>query len=98
MLGRTVAELEATLSSAEWAEWLALYRLEGWGEVQADYRTGLIVSTLANVHRARGTKAFQPQDWFASLRPPPPPAAPDDAPPAFQALWDWAQTQPPIRE
>ena len=41
MLGRTVAELESTMSSAELAEWLALLRVEPWGPYRADLQAAI---------------------------------------------------------
>lgn len=46
-LGRTVAELENTLSAAEYQHWLAMYELDPWGDQRADMRMAkLIVATL----------------------------------------------------
>jgi hypothetical protein len=102
MLGRTVAELEATLSTNEWAEWLALYSLEGWGETQADLRAGQIAATIANCNRSRGTKPFGAGDFFRSLRsddpapPAPAPAGEAGCPsPAFLAVLDLLQRVAP---
>lgn len=41
MLGRTVAELDATMSSAEMAEWMALLRVEPWGPYRADLQAAI---------------------------------------------------------
>ena len=53
----------ARCDSREFAEWLAYYELEPWGEERADLRAGIVASTIANVHRGKG-KAFQPGDFM----------------------------------
>lgn len=63
VLGRTVAELEETLSSRELSEWIAFYAMEPFGEQRADLRSAIIAATVANCHRVSGT-AFQPADFM----------------------------------
>ena len=41
-LGRTVGELEASLSAAELREWIAFYNIDPWGEQRADLRMARI--------------------------------------------------------
>ena len=36
MLGRTVAELEVTMGAGELAEWVALSRIDPWGDDRSD--------------------------------------------------------------
>ena len=36
-LGRTVAELQQTLSAAELVEWMAFYRIDPWGGYRAGF-------------------------------------------------------------
>lgn len=62
-LGRTVAELEATLSGQELTEWMAFDAVEPFGEQRDDLRAGIVASTMANCHRSRGP-AFKPQDFM----------------------------------
>jgi len=64
-LGKSVAEIEGTMSSREISEWMAFYRLEPWGDDRADLRTGIVASTIANVNRGKDTKSYQPQDFMA---------------------------------
>jgi len=42
------------MSSMEYAEWQAYYRLEPFGEQRADYRAALICKILADVNTPKG--------------------------------------------
>jgi hypothetical protein len=42
------------MSALEFAEWMAYYSLEPFGERRADYRSAQIVQMIANVNRTRG--------------------------------------------
>lgn len=64
----TVKELLARLDSAELAEWMAYARLEPFGPLAEEQRSGIIVSTLANVHRPAKRTAYRPEDFFAALK------------------------------
>lgn len=59
-LGCTVAELQDRMSSAEFAEWMAFYGVEPFGEVRGDIQAAVIASTVANVNRdpKRRSKPF----------------------------------------
>jgi len=63
-LGRTVSELEATISVREFEEWIAFYSFEPWGDERADIRSGVIASTVANVHLGGG---YSPTDFMPYL-------------------------------
>jgi len=54
-LGRTVAELEETMSSRELTEWIAYNAVQPFGDTRADLRSAIIASTVANCHRTSGT-------------------------------------------
>ena len=54
-LGRTVAELEETMSSRELTEWIAFNAIQPFGDTRADLRSAIIASTVANCHRTSGT-------------------------------------------
>jgi len=60
------------LDSREFAEWMAYYSLEPWGEERADLRAGIIASTIANRHRdpKREKEAYKPQDFMPLLQRP----------------------------
>lgn len=54
------------MSEAEFAEWLAYYRIEPWGAECADFRAGIIASTIANCHRdsSKRPEPFKPSDFM----------------------------------
>lgn len=56
------------LSARQIAGWMAYASVEPFGELQADYRAGVISSILANVNRgSRTAKSFGPADFFPWL-------------------------------
>ena len=57
-------ELQLRLNSREFAEWLAYYNLEPWGEERADLRAGIIAATVANAAPGRRGRTFQPKDFM----------------------------------
>jgi hypothetical protein len=65
-LGKTVRQLLAEIDSAELGEWAAYYKLEPFGELVADQRHGIAVSTLANVNRdsKRRPEPYTPTDFI----------------------------------
>lgn len=66
-MGRTLAELGATMSAQEFALWQALYLENHWGELYADQRAGIIASTIANyagMQRAKGAAPARPSDFM----------------------------------
>jgi hypothetical protein len=65
-LGRTVRELERTLSYPELAEWVATYEAEPWDEWRADLRAGIVASTVANCHSTKGK--FRPRDFMPDFK------------------------------
>jgi hypothetical protein len=55
-LGKTVGEIERTMSAYELREWMALSSLEPWGEVRADLRAAVIareVRTMLSTGRKK---------------------------------------------
>ena len=77
----TVERLAATLTVREFMEWRWYDALEGLPDRRADWRAGMIASTLANVHRKKGAKPFTPRDFM----PREPAAAPKPATPGAEA-------------
>ncbi len=57
------------ISSRQFAEWMAFYRLEPWGEERADLRAGIVASTIANSNRGKGQKPFKPQQFMPEFEP-----------------------------
>ena len=52
----TVAQLSECLSAAEEAHWIALYRLDPWGEQRDDMRSALIAQLIHNTNSKKGKK------------------------------------------
>ena len=54
------------MSAKEMNEWLAYWAVEPWGEVRADYRSGLITAMILNAAGAKrkGGGNYQPSDFF----------------------------------
>lgn len=54
------------ISSRELSEWMAFYSLEPFDESQAEWRAGMIASTLANTARDQKKRAqpYQPSDFM----------------------------------
>ena len=69
-MGRTIQELRAVLSYAEFQEWCGYYQIEPWGEDRADLRAGIVASTIANYAgklRAEGAEPAIPADFMPYL-------------------------------
>ena len=92
-MGRTLSELRATLSYAEFQEWCGYYKIEPWGEDRADLRAGIIASTIANYAgklRAEGADPALPADFMPYLERPEPEATVEDRPLTDDELAAWA--------
>jgi hypothetical protein len=63
LLGRTVAEVQSAMSSAEFIDWCAFYQLEPWGYEMANWRMGVLGSTVAN-YSGRLKKPVKPADFM----------------------------------
>ncbi len=53
------------MSSREFAEWLALYGMEPFGDARADLRSGIVASVIANVNRdpKKRRRPYKPEDF-----------------------------------
>ncbi|WP_414446857.1 DUF4035 domain-containing protein [Burkholderia sp. 22PA0099] len=62
----SVKRAQVEIDSAEFAHWLAFYRLEPWGSEIEDLRAGAGVSMLANINRdvKKRPEPFGPLDFF----------------------------------
>ena len=62
----SVRRAQAEIDSHEFAEWMAYYRLEPFGEVIADMRHGVAVSVLANINRdpEKRPDPYEPRDFI----------------------------------
>lgn len=68
-LGRTLQELEYSITAEEYGLWWAEYRRSPWGEMRMDTGFGIVAATTANVNRGAKTKAFKATDfmpWYES--------------------------------
>lgn len=77
----TVAELGERMSSAEFAEWMAYYAIEPFGEERADLRQALTTSAIHNSVQAqtKHPKWTKPED-FMPFRETPQPKTPEIVP------------------
>ena len=64
----TVRELENRLSAQELSEWMAYFSIEPFGEARADYRAGLVASTIANCAGIK--KPMAPTDFISIYQQP----------------------------
>jgi hypothetical protein len=48
LLGRTVDELQRSMSSSEFMDWCAYYEIEPWGYEADNWRMGVLAATAAN--------------------------------------------------
>ena len=72
-LGRTLEELGRTLSSHEFALWLAYYPEDMWGELRDYERAGIVASTVANYAgrmRKEGSEPARASDFMPQLKAP----------------------------
>jgi hypothetical protein len=68
-LGKTVAELLASLDARELAEWQVFASIEPFGEERDDLRAGQVCATVANVNRAKGGKVLKATDFLLYREP-----------------------------
>lgn len=63
-LGRTVQELDNTLSSTELSYWIAYYSLHPFGSDRDNIHSAIISATIANVNRGKNQPAFNAEDFM----------------------------------
>ena len=63
-----MAELKATVTHAELADWAEFYGLEPWGAALAGLRAGIVAATIANVHIARDAEPLKPLDFMPRIK------------------------------
>ena len=63
-LGKTVGELERTLTSTELVEWMALYELEPFGAWRDNYHAAMQASLLLNINRGRNSAPSKISDFM----------------------------------
>ena len=62
-LGMTRAEMLSKMDSAELSEWIAFAGLEPFGTSIDFLGHAITASTLANINRKKGTKAYKPSEF-----------------------------------
>jgi hypothetical protein len=67
LIGRTVAEAQQCMSSAEFVDWCAFYQLEPWGYHADAWRMSVVAATVAN-YSGRVKKAVKPSDFLPKPR------------------------------
>lgn len=60
----SVADCQERIGSREFAEWLAYDRLDPIGRERLDLHAGIVACTIANVHRSRSTRTYEPSDFM----------------------------------
>ena len=63
-MGRTVAELESSLGSSEFDEWVSYYELEPFGAWRDNLHSAQIASTLHNINRRKNAPAKTAKEWM----------------------------------
>ena len=63
-----VGEMLRRMSSAELTEWAAYAEIEPFGAQWDNWRAGLITSTIANVNRGKGRKAYKASEFMPGIR------------------------------
>lgn len=63
-MGRTVGELETSMSSSEYSHWLAFYQLYPFGPERDNLHAAIIAATVANVHRGKQQTPFTPDSFM----------------------------------
>ncbi|GAP07128.1 hypothetical protein ATHL_01996 [Anaerolinea thermolimosa] len=48
--------------------WMEFYTAEPFGYSMENYRTGITASVIANVHRGKNTRSYQPEDFMPRPR------------------------------
>ena len=68
-LGRTVQELENTLSGRELTEWMIYDSINPIGEIRGDIRNACLMALLANINRDPKYPPFKADDFLISFEP-----------------------------
>lgn len=58
------AKMLGEMRPSELGMWAALYSVDPWDEERADYRAGIVASTIANVNLRRGAEPLSPHDFM----------------------------------
>ena len=66
-----------SMTSLQFAEWIAYYSLEPFGEARADWRQAITSCILANSNRGKDSKASSIADFMLDTDEPEPQAEPE---------------------
>jgi hypothetical protein len=71
-LGRTVAELQDTMSGEEFSQWAAYDLISPIGDERGDWQAAVVASVIAETNRdsRKRPRAFQPKDFLLEWGPP----------------------------
>lgn len=58
-----VAELQSRMTSAEFQEWRAYYQIEPFGDLRADFRSGILCSIVSNLMLGKDDEPATPMDF-----------------------------------
>lgn len=84
-----MAEWQARMSSKEFAEWMAFYRIQPFGERRADFRFGSLQALMANVNRdPKKSKEFTPDMFTPDFEKALDEQEAQDAIPAHEQVWN----------
>lgn len=59
-----VDELLSRLTVPQFAEWMAYYQIEPFGQDHTDYLIAQLTALTRNINRQQGTEASKPQDFL----------------------------------
>jgi hypothetical protein len=65
----SVREAQERIDSREFAEWIAEYSLEPWGEVRTDLMIAQLCAIMVNAWRGKQTKAVKAIDFMPRFDP-----------------------------
>jgi hypothetical protein len=63
-LGLSNKRAQEELSPDEFNSWCAYYQIQPFGEQRQDFRFGMMLSMMANIHRQKGGKSYRPFDFM----------------------------------
>lgn len=63
-LGKTVNQIGREMSSHELGQWMALYRIEPFGDERNDLHAGIVASTIVNCTPRKDSRQYKPTDFM----------------------------------
>lgn len=62
--GKTLAELDATMTAAEFAQWVAFHELRPWGAQRDNWHHAQTQALLYNINRGKAQSAVKVSDFM----------------------------------